>query len=255
MSFATGKNPGKHGIFDFSKRLPDSYESRPTISLDRRTQTLWDIFGAEGDRSIVINVPLTYPPTSLRGDMITGFPTPTEKEDYTYPRELLAQLKSRFGPINVHKPKILFRRGREQEITDETIRITKQQTEITKYLMQSEDWKFTLSVFDGPDIIGHYFWAYLDANHPKYVPEMADQVKQMVEDIHVELDRSIGELLAVAGPDALKLVISDHGFGPVYYGVYVNNWLLEQKYMPDISRTSTACMSTTSSGSRRGFAS
>src|SRR5437016_10961608 len=60
---------------------------------------------------------------------------------------------------------------------------------------------------------------------------MAAAVKQMVEDIHVELDRAIGELLPVAGPDALKLVISDHGFGPVYYGVYVNNWLLEQKYM------------------------
>src|SRR5712692_710787 len=59
MSFATGKNPGKHGIFDFSKRLPNSYDTRPTVSLDRQTETLWDIVGSDGDRSIVVNVPLT----------------------------------------------------------------------------------------------------------------------------------------------------------------------------------------------------
>ncbi len=230
-SFATGKNPGKHGIYDFSKRISDSYASRPTMSLDRQSRTIWEIIGSQGGKSIVINVPLTYPPTALNGDMITGFPTPTEKEDYTYPSDLLADLKKQFGSFKIHKPKTLYRKGREQEITDETIKITRQQMAITKHLMQSVDWRFTLSVFDAPDIIGHFFWAYLDSKHPKYDAKLAGPVKQMVENIHVELDRCIGELLAVAGPESLKLVISDHGFGPVYYGVYVNNWLLQQRYM------------------------
>ncbi len=230
-SFYTGKNPGKHGIYDFSIRKNGSYASRPTVSLDRKAQGLGDIIGQSGGRSIVINVPLTYPPRPLNGIMITGFPTPTERKDFTHPHELLAQLTERFGEIKIHKPKILYRKGREQEITDETLQITKQQTAITKHLLQSVDWRFALSVFDAPDIIGHYFWAYLDSNHPKYDAKLAGPVKQMVEDIHVQLDHTIGELIEGTSAETLKFVISDHGFGPVYYGVYANNWLLEQKYM------------------------
>jgi predicted AlkP superfamily phosphohydrolase/phosphomutase len=230
-SFATGKNAGKHGIYDFSKRIKNSYDYVPTTSGDQISRTMWDVIGEMGGRSIVVNVPLTYPPKPLSGFMISGFPTPTEKEDYTYPADLIPVLKEHFGDIHIHKPKVLYRKGREQEITDELIQISRQQTEITKFLMQSMAWNLTVSVYDATDVYGHYFWAYLDKNHPKYDPKLAGPVRQMVEDIHIELDNGIGELVEQAGEDALKLVISDHGFGPVYYGVYVNNWLLEQNYM------------------------
>jgi predicted AlkP superfamily phosphohydrolase/phosphomutase len=125
----------------------------------------------------------------------------------------------------------MYRKGREEEITRETIEITRQQTAITRYLMESVDWRITVSVYDATDTIGHCFWAYLDKNHPKYDAKLAEPVRQMVEEVHVELDHAVGELVEAAGSDCLHLVISDHGFGPVYYGVYLNTWLLEQKYM------------------------
>ncbi len=230
-SFSSGKNAGKHGIYDFSKRIEGKYDYVPTLSLDNKTRCLWDIIGRLGGRSIVVNVPLTYPPKKINGFMISGFPTPTEKNDYTYPSELLIALKEKFGDIHIHKPKVLYRKGREEEITDELIEITRQQTEITRYLMEQSEWNFAISVYDATDVIGHYFWAYLDKNHPKYDAKLSQSVRQMVEEIHVELDHSIGRLNEAAGQDALKIVLSDHGFGSVYYGVYVNNWLLEQDYM------------------------
>jgi predicted AlkP superfamily phosphohydrolase/phosphomutase len=230
-SFLTGKNPGSHGIYDFAIRAKGTYDFRPTTSLDQKSRTIWDVVGSSGGISIIVNVPLTYPPTPLRGSMITGFPTPSELGDYAYPPDLLERLKERFGSINVHKPKVLYRKGREREITDETNQITKQQTEITKYLMEKSTWVLTVSVFDATDVIGHYFWAYLDPNHPKYDPKLAGPVTEMVEEVHVTLDRAIGELTSAVGADTLKIVMSDHGFGPVYYGVYVNNWLLQEKYM------------------------
>ncbi len=230
-SFASGKNAGKHGIYDFSKRVEGRYDYKPTTSMDSKTPALWDLIGAMGGKSIVINVPLTYPVRKINGFMISGFPTPTQRGDYTYPADLLPALKERFGEVNIHKPKVLYQKGKEEQITNETLRITKQQTEINRYLMDSTEWNFLVSVYDATDVIGHYFWAYLDENHPKYDPKLAKTVKQMVEDIHVELDRSVGNLMEGAGPEALKFVISDHGFGSVYYGVYVNNWLLEQNYM------------------------
>jgi len=230
-SFLTGKNPGSHGIYDFAVRAEGSYEFRPTTSLDQKSRTMWDVVGENGGHSLMVNVPLTYPPTAFRGSMISGFPTPTELGDWTHPPELLKKLEKQFGSVNIHKPKVLYRKGREREITDETNQITKLQTRVVKYLMDDSDWDLAVSVFDATDVIGHYFWAYLDPKHPKYDPKMAGPVREMVEEVHVELDRAIGDLSAAVGPDTLKLVMSDHGFGPVYYGVYINNWLLQESYM------------------------
>ncbi len=230
-SFSTGKNAGKHGIYDFSKRSEGTYDYVPTSSQDGISETVWDVVGRFGGHSIVVNVPLTYPPKPVSGVMISGFPTPVAKRDFTYPGELLHELESRFGKIEIHKPSILYRKGKESEIGEKLIHITRQQTEITQYLMESRDWDLTISVYDATDVLGHYFWAYLDKNHPKYDPKLAEPVRSIVEDIHVELDKGVGKLFQLVGPETLKLVVSDHGFGPVYYGVYVNNWLLEQGYM------------------------
>jgi predicted AlkP superfamily phosphohydrolase/phosphomutase len=230
-TFSTGKAPEKHGVFDFSKRKKGTYDFIPTSSVDCKEETLWDIIGARGGKSIAVNVPLTYPPTKIKGVMISGFPTPPRRKDYTYPRELLPELERKFGEVNIHKPQVMYRKGREEELTEEMIRITKQQTEITKFLMNEIPWQLTVSVYDATDVLGHYFWAYLDPNHPKFDSKFSKRVKELVTDIHVSLDDAIGELAKAAGMDSLKFVISDHGFGPVYYGVYVNNWLLDQDYM------------------------
>ena len=229
--FSPARTPGATGFYDFATREEGTYNFRPTTSLDRKSRTIWDVIGANGGSSIIVNVPLTYPPSSLVGSMISGFPTPTEFEDYTYPPELLKRLTEKFGKVNIHKPKVLYRKGREREITDETNQITRQQTEIAKYLLESSPWDLAVTVFDATDVIGHYFYAYLDPKHPKFDPKLAGPVKEMVDEVHVELDRAIGELSSAVGPETLKIVLSDHGFGPVYYGVYINNWLLQEKYM------------------------
>ena len=230
-TFLTGRNPGAHGIYDFAKRIDGQYTFAPTTSHDMRSKAIWNAIEAQGGSAIIVNVPLTYPPASFKGFMLTGFPTPTERRDYTYPAGLLQELEAEFGSVNIHKPKVLYKKGREREITDETIAITKQQTAVTKYLMGRIDWSLTVTVYDATDVLGHYFWSYLDPGHPKYDPKMAPEVGKMVEDMHVSLDDAIGELASAVGPDTLKLVISDHGFGPVYYGVYINNWLVSEKYM------------------------
>jgi predicted AlkP superfamily phosphohydrolase/phosphomutase len=231
-SFSTGTNAGKHGIYDFSKRMKGSYDYYPTTSLDNNRPSLWDIIGSFGGRSIVVNVPLTYPARPISGVMISGFPTPAGVEDFIYPKDLLPTLESFLGrKVDVRRPLVLHRKGHEREITEKLIDITRHQTELTKCLMQNLNWNLTVSVFDATDLIGHYFWAHLDRNHPKHDRRLAEPVRDMVEEIHIELDKAIGQLIELAGKDSVVFVISDHGFGPVYYGVYINNWLLEKKYM------------------------
>src|SRR3989344_9181209 len=84
-SFSTGKNPGKHNIFDFFK--VKNYKKELINSYDRKAESVWDILSRNNKKTIVMNLPSTYPPQPLNGIMICGAETPSIKSDFTYPRE------------------------------------------------------------------------------------------------------------------------------------------------------------------------
>jgi len=89
-SFATGTNPGGHGIFDFLHRNPETY--LPDLSLCRFEQKnrflppkavnlrqgtpLWELLSAAGVSSTVLRCPCTFPPDTLRGRMLAGMGVP-----------------------------------------------------------------------------------------------------------------------------------------------------------------------------------
>ncbi|NQU08302.1 MAG: alkaline phosphatase family protein [Candidatus Abyssubacteria bacterium] len=61
-SFLTGKNPGKHGIFNFFKNLRD-LDNRRIVSHDSiKAETLISIANQSGKKVASINMPVTYPP-------------------------------------------------------------------------------------------------------------------------------------------------------------------------------------------------
>jgi predicted AlkP superfamily phosphohydrolase/phosphomutase len=89
-TFATGTNPGAHGIFDFLRRNPKTY--LPELALNRYEQKnaflppkavnlrrgvpIWELLGAAGKRSTVLRCPCTYPPDRVRGQMLAGMGVP-----------------------------------------------------------------------------------------------------------------------------------------------------------------------------------
>jgi predicted AlkP superfamily phosphohydrolase/phosphomutase len=95
-SLITGKNPGKHGIYQFAPIDRSLYQGNVTRIVNSQTvqgATLWNILGAAGKRVGVMNVPLTYPPSKVNGVMVTGMLTPRQSEHFTYPPELSSRLK------------------------------------------------------------------------------------------------------------------------------------------------------------------
>lgn len=81
-SFATGKNPGKHSVFDFIRPLGGQFDLVNATSIKART--LWQILSDAGRRVGVVNVPVTYPPAPLNGFIVSGLPSPKTAE-ITYP--------------------------------------------------------------------------------------------------------------------------------------------------------------------------
>ena len=72
VSFATGKNPGKHGCYDFE--LPrDSLDKIEMISSeDIKGETFYEVLDKQGKRCILVNLPCSYPPR-IGSVVITDF--------------------------------------------------------------------------------------------------------------------------------------------------------------------------------------
>ena len=89
-SFATGTNPGGHGIFDFLRRDPATY--LPDLGLNRYEQKnafvppkavnsrggepFWEVLGRAGIPSTIIRCPCTYPGEIGKGRLLSGLGVP-----------------------------------------------------------------------------------------------------------------------------------------------------------------------------------
>jgi len=91
-SFATGTNPGAHGIFDFVTRNPQNYYpeyalnrfapgknmfSPPRVVNQRRGVPFWNLLTAAGVPCTIVRCPCTFPPDELgNGRMLAGVGVP-----------------------------------------------------------------------------------------------------------------------------------------------------------------------------------
>jgi predicted AlkP superfamily phosphohydrolase/phosphomutase len=241
-SFATGKNPGKHGIYDFSKKIEGTYQYRPTTGADRGARTLWDYLSKAGKKCCILNVPLTYPAEPINGIIVSGFPYPEERRDFAYPKEILDEIKDKLGITRLHKPSPHFLKpGDERKLISEMLEITDNQGKILDYLCKRESWDLFGTVFDATDVVSHFFWQYIDPKNPKYDAKKAKEFGPLFYDVYDSIDLAIGKMRANLSSDDNIFVLSDHGFGPVYYAVYMNNWLMEQKYLRLRKSLGTRC--------------
>jgi len=55
FTFQTGKNPGKHGVFDFFRSSPGDHSYLPVNSTYLKSKTLWEILSDYGKKVGVLN--------------------------------------------------------------------------------------------------------------------------------------------------------------------------------------------------------
>ena len=91
-SLMTGVNPGKHGVFAFTRQVKDSsYLSMPVNRMDMQTPTIFDYYRADSGL-VSLNLPMSYPATPIAGKMVTGMMTPQRSlGNLEHPEGLLAR--------------------------------------------------------------------------------------------------------------------------------------------------------------------
>lgn len=235
-SFMTGKNPGKHGVYDFFRTPPGTYDLEFVNAGHRRGgETIWQLLSRAGKRVVSVSIPGTFPPDPVNGVMISGFDFPGEGPGShldargVYPLEFLDELTRNVGPYPIDAPIVKeLEKGRFDVVLQRITQTIREQAAAAKYLMRSRAWDCFMMVFGETDGASHYFWQYCDRGSPFFVDRPAG-LEESILRVYEEVDRQTGELLAMAPPDTLKIVMSDHGSGGVSdWVLFPNRWLQER---------------------------
>jgi predicted AlkP superfamily phosphohydrolase/phosphomutase len=215
-SFMTGKNPGKHGLFDFIEPVAGTHTFRFTNAASRRGETLWGCLGRHGRRVGVINVPMTYPPEPVNGYLISGLDTPGDQSPYAHPDSLREELRAAGIPYRIDIQHLgdmrtdALRDRRLQELCEiETVR-----TQALAHLQERYPSDFTMLVYSATDAVQHHFWHYMDPRHDKYDERGAERYRNAIRDVYIHIDRLLASVLEKQDDKTLVIVMSDHGFGP-----------------------------------------
>lgn len=234
VSFATGVNPGKHGVFDFARRERGGYGIQLVNARDIRYPTLWTLLSEAGLRVGALNCPVTYPPRPVNGFMVGGMLTPSLKSDFTYPRELKEELLRAIPEYLIEAAETSPDREETKAAVARNVRVgTEARAEATRFLMKwLGDWDLFVVVYSETDRVMTYLWDDMDPHHPAHDPRLAARYGGEILHHYQQLDAILGETLdRVVDERTTLLVVSDHGFGGVYHFFYPNCWLEAEGYL------------------------
>jgi hypothetical protein len=87
--------------------------------------------------------------------------------------------------------------------------------ELFRWLMRTRQWDVFVAVFSAAHCAGHHFWHCSDMSTRNVTrsPGLADTVEQ----VYRAIDRELGEMIAMVGPETRVMITTPHGMGPIYH--------------------------------------
>lgn len=217
-SIITGTNPGVHGIFGFTDLAPGTHRTTFPNFNSLKAPPFWE--RVDSGRSVIINVPSTYPARKLDGVLIAGF-VALDLEKATYPLSLVPKLRALDYRVDVDSQRAKEAMSFFLNDLDRTLRA---RIAAYRYLWSEEEWDTFMLVFTGTDRLAHFLWdAYEDKSHT-YHSAFLDHFRQ--------IDEVIGEIAqGMKDNDDAMILLSDHGFELLEREVYVNVVLKQEGFL------------------------
>jgi len=228
----TGKNPGKHGVFEFLEFDHDPLGGRVNTSGSIEADLLWEIAGRYGKRTVAGGVPLSYPPRPAPGSFILGdFLSPPEAPDLATDPELLKELEEHLGEPYRPWDTSVHDGGREAEALASLTGFLDHHLKAVRFLMERTDWDVFMYDLMATDRLQHELWHAWQPEHRVARGRDLSAIRRGWIDFWKRLDEAIGAIDAALPEDTNLVLLSDHGFGPVEWFVNFNVWLLERGYI------------------------
>ena len=224
-SLCTGVNPGKHGIFDFLHESLDGTSIRFMNGSNCKAIPVWQYLNAAGYKTGLINIPMTYPPPKVEGFAISGLDTPPKAKEFTYPPELGSRLTSAVNYV-VELDHSLEQSPCLENYVNHILDVVDKRDKAIQMMMSESCVDFFMAVFTESDRAQHFFWKYLDKDHPEYTSGYEDVILR----VYRRIDEAIGKILDRLNESAAVIVVSDHGMKGLYKSIDINQWLHENGY-------------------------
>ena len=208
--YATGKNPGKLGVFWWERLDLENRQVVTPNSNSFKSRAFWDYLNDAGYKTGIIGMPTTYPPKNIDGFMVSGGPDCGDS-GYTCPTELEAWLKQEFG-YKVHPSLSVVSHSKRDSAVEEVLKLISANFEVAKALMEKNPVDFLQATsfhINGP--LQHFFYTGTATRKAWKV-----------------IDGKIGEL---APNFEHILIMSDHGTSPMIKNFFVNAWLEKEGYL------------------------
>lgn len=228
MCMMTGKDPGELGIYGFRNRKDYSYDNLYIVNSHAVTvPTLWDIIGTHGKKSVVLGVPLTYPPKPFPGWMVSSFLTPNLNTQWCFPPRLKREIAQVASDYLIDVPN--FRTERRAELERALFQMMDARFKLARHLLKTKAWDLFVMVEMGTDRLHHAFWRFWDTSHRQHEPDspFSDTMRRY----YATLDIELGRLLELVDENTTILIVSDHGAKRMDGGICINEWLRQHDYL------------------------
>lgn len=221
----SGRTPGQLGVYGFRDRAKHDYSPMTFATSKKiRAPRVWDDLTAADRSSVVVGVPGTYPPSQIKGSMVSCFLAPSIDSDYTSPNELAQELHKLTGGYELDVED--FRSSDLEGVAQRIFDLSEQRFDVARHMATTRTWDMFSFVDMAPDRLHHAFWKYCDPSHPRHEP--GNPWENLFRDYYRGLDAQIGKFLECLPENAAVMVVSDHGAQPMVGGLYINEWLRKE---------------------------
>ncbi len=201
-TITTGRNPGKHGLYEFRRLLCGA--GGYALADERRTPTLFHALNRHGLRVGLYNVPWTFPPDHYDGFVVGGMEALRLRRGMAWPPEAFDAFAAVVG--DDYEPWPMIAPGGKLDAI-KVRRYIDLRVSVSRDLLPRFPVDAYMVVFNMADFVQHVFMG-----RPAAQTVAGDRLDDPVRWVHALIDCAVGHLLAdLAGPDTIVCIVSDHG--------------------------------------------
>lgn len=219
-ALTTGVNPGTTGVYGFQDRKAGSYETYVPTAEDVGAPAIWDHATEAGRDATVLNVPMTFPPSTEIQRQVSGFLSPSA-DDAASDEAVRRVLDRHDYRIDVDGE--LGHRTDKSAFLDDAHETMAARHRVLMDYLDADDWDILFGVYMSTDRVNHFLFG----DHTDDGP-FADQFLEF----YATVDEYVGEIRDALDEETTLIVASDHGFTTQHHEVHCNRWLAEAGWLP-----------------------
>ncbi|HEV7536109.1 MAG TPA: alkaline phosphatase family protein, partial [Acidimicrobiia bacterium] len=207
-----------HGIYGFTELKPGTYDLRFPNAGSVLVPRVWERLADQGLRSVVLNVPGTYPARAPAGSLlVSGFVSPRLTRSVAPP--------GWFPRVD----ELGYRTDVDADLDwndaaavgAELLDLTEVRRRLWWTAWEQVDWSLFWGVFTETDRFHHFHWG---RRGEPWVDDVLDR-------LYGAIDGHLADVAARLDDGDALYVVSDHGFAPIRAEVHLNRWLAQEGFL------------------------